>query len=151
MDHCSLLHLEPREKLPKVKLAKATEGSANRVLERYLIDVNNIPKIIDKVYAMGKAIAFKLGMKQTERNGTAKKDANGGNRRERKLKEIKELRQWIARTSNKLFRRKVRRKATTKEKEMLKLLKLQMGKELTSNNLKIAKEQWIDKLRYKKF
>ena len=25
-----------------------------------------------------------------------------------------------------------------------------MGKELTSNNLKIAKEQWIDKLRCKK-
>ena len=25
-----------------------------------------------------------------------------------------------------------------------------MGKELTSNNLKIAKEQWIDKFRYKK-
>ena len=39
---------EPREKLPKVKLAKATEGSANRVLDRYLIDVNNIPKIIKK-------------------------------------------------------------------------------------------------------
>ena len=58
MDHCSLLHLEPREKLPKMKLANANEGSANRVLDRYLIDVNNIPEITDKVYAMGKA--FKL-------------------------------------------------------------------------------------------
>ena len=25
-----------------------------------------------------------------------------------------------------------------------------MGEELTSNNLKIAKDQWIDKLRYRK-
>ena len=100
---------------------------------------------------MGKAIAFKLGMKQPKRNGAAKKDANGGNRRERKLKkEIKELRQWIASTSKELFRRKVKRKATKKEKEILKQLKVQMGKELTSNKLKIAKEQWVDKLRYKK-
>ena len=38
---------------------------------------------------MGKAIALKLGMKQPERNGSANKDANRGNRRERKLnKEI---------------------------------------------------------------
>ena len=37
-------------------------------------------------------------MKQPQRNGTAKKDAKRGNRRERKLeKQKKELRQWIAR------------------------------------------------------
>ena len=110
MDHCSLLQLEPREKLPKVKLTKAIEGSVNRVLGQYLIEANTIPEITDNVYAMGKAIAFKLGMKQPERNGTAVKDANGGNRQERKLtKEINELRQWKIRTSNELFRRKVRR------------------------------------------
>ena len=51
--------------------------------------------------------------------------------------------------SNELFRKKVRRKATKKKKEILKQLKVQMGKELTSNSLRIAKEQWIDKLRYK--
>ena len=60
------------------------------------------------------------------------------------------LSQWIARTSNELFRRKVRRKAPKKENEILKQMKVQMGKELTSNNLKIAKKQWIDRLRYKK-
>ena len=76
-------------------------------------------------------------MKQHERNGTVMKDPKGGNRRERILKkEIKELRQWIARTSNELFRRKVRRKATKKEKEILKQLKVQIGNELTSNNFK---------------
>ena len=151
MEHCSLLQLEPREKLPKVKLTKEIESSANRILDRYLIDVNTIPEITDKVYAMGKAIAFKLGVKQPESNTTKKKDANGGNRRERKLKkEIKELRQWIARTSNELYTRKIRRKATKREKEILNQIKVQMDKELTSNNLRIAKEQWIDKLRYKK-
>ena len=56
MDHCSLLQLEPREKLPKVNLTRETEGSLNRILGRYLIDVNTIPEITDKVYAMGKAI-----------------------------------------------------------------------------------------------
>lgn len=42
------------------------------------------------------------------------------------------------------------RKATKKEKEILKQLKVQVGKEVTSNSLKIAKEQWIVKLRYMK-
>ena len=104
MDHCFLLQLEPHEKLPKVKLSKAIEGSVNRVLSQYLIEANTITDITDNVYAMGKAIAFKLGMKQAERNGTAMKDANRGNRQERKLKkEIKELRQWKTRASNELF------------------------------------------------
>ena len=41
---------------------------------------------------MGKAIAFKLGMKQPEQNGTAKKVGNGENRQEWKLgKEIEDL------------------------------------------------------------
>ena len=131
MEHCSLLQLEPREKLPKVKLTKEIESSASRILDRYLIVVNTIPEITDKVYAMGKAIAFKLGVKQPESNMTKKKDADRGNRRERKLeKEIKELRQWIARTINKLYRKKARRKAIKKEKETLKQIKIQMDKEL---------------------
>ena len=50
--------------------------------------MNIIPEITDKVYAMGKAIALKLGMKHPERNGSAKKDANRENRRERKLNKV---------------------------------------------------------------
>ena len=80
MDHCSLLQLEPHEKLPKMKLTKEIEGCVKIVLDQYLIDVNIIPEITDKVYAMGKAITFKLGIKQPERSGTAKKDANERNR-----------------------------------------------------------------------
>ena len=38
------------------------------------------------------------------------------------IKEIKELHQWIARTNNELFRKKVRRKATKKKKRNLKAI-----------------------------
>ena len=60
MDHSSLLQLEPREKLPKVKLTKEIGGSANRDLDQYLIDLNSIPEITDKVYAMEWAKLLKL-------------------------------------------------------------------------------------------
>ena len=75
-----------------------------------------------------------------------------GNRRERKLKaEMKRLRQDIARAGNELHRRKQRRKATKREKEIINQLRANMdGKEVTSGNLRAAKEQWLDKLRYKK-
>ena len=33
---------------------------------------------------------------------------------------------------------------------ILKQLKVQMGKELTSDNLRITKDQWTDKVRHKK-
>ena len=62
MDHCSLLQLD---KLPKVKLTKETEGSANRILGKYLTDFMSL-EITDKNYVMGKAIAFNFGMKQPE-------------------------------------------------------------------------------------
>ena len=76
----------------------------------------------------------------------------GGNRRECKLKaEMKKLRQDIARAGNELHHRRQQRKATKKEKEILRELKTNMnGKEITPNNLKMAKEQWLGKLRYKK-
>ena len=65
---------------------KEIEGSANRILGRYLIDVNTILEITNKVFTMGKAIGTKLGMKQPERNETAKSDVNGGSRREREVR-----------------------------------------------------------------
>ena len=59
-----------------------------------------------------------------------KRDGNAGNRQEEKLKkEIKELCQSIVGKSNKLFKMKERRKATKKEKEILKQLKAYMGKD----------------------
>ena len=59
------------------------------------------------VYAMGKAVAYTLGMKPKEKNQRRAKKSEGGNRRERKLKaEMKKLRQDIARLGNELHRRK---------------------------------------------
>ena len=64
---------------------------------------------------------------------------------------MKRLRQDIARTGNELHRRKQRRKATKREKEIINQLRASMdGKEVTLGNLRAAKEQWLDKLRYKK-
>ena len=101
---------------------------------------------------MGKTIGYAMGVRSKESNGNGVRKAEGGNRRERKLKaEMKKLRPDIARAGNELHRRKQQRKATKKEKEILRELKTNMnGKEVTPNYLKMAKEQWLDKLRYKK-
>ena len=72
--------------------------------------------------------------------------------RERKLKaEVKELRQDVARAGNELHRQKQQRKSTKREKRIMKEHGTKMnGKEATSKNLRIVKEQWLDKIRYKK-
>ena len=101
---------------------------------------------------MGRATGFKLDKCVEGNQGDReKKSANGGNRWERNLKkEIKELRQIVAKTSNKLYRRRQRRKAIKKEKEIIKELRVLIGKDTTNYNLRNAKEQWLDRLRYKK-
>ena len=64
---------------------------------------------------------------------------------------MKRLRQDIARAGNELHRWKQQRKATKKEKEIIKHLQTSMnGQEITPKNLRVVKEQWLDKLRYKK-
>ena len=102
LNHSSLLQMEPREKLPKAKINNQLKESANRKLDIYLKEVDTIPEIRDKVYAMGRAIGLKLSkLVEGDQGDRKKKSANGGNRRERKLKkEIKELRQIVAKTSN---------------------------------------------------
>ena len=122
LTHSSLLQIEPREKLPKAKFDNYLKESANRVLDIYLQEVDTIPEICDKVYAMGRAIGFKLGkLVESDKGERKKKSANGGSRGEQKLKnEIKELCQIVAKTSNALYRRRQQRKATKKEKEIIK-------------------------------
>ena len=117
--------MAPRMKIPKVKLDNQTCHSGNKIVALYSRDVDTIPEICDKVYAIGRAIASKLGVRvEKEQPGKKKGNAAGRNCRERKLKkEIKELRQKIAKTSNELYRRKQRRKATAKEKAILKELR----------------------------
>ena len=56
----------------------------------------------------------------------------------------------VAKTSNKLHRRRQRRKATKNEKEIIKELRALTEKDTTNYNLRNARERWLDELRYKK-
>ena len=153
MTPSSMQHLEPRVKLPKIRLDDHTCKRGNKVLSQYLSEVDTIPEISDKVYAMGKVIASSLGV-PTEVNikgGKRKAKCEGQHRRERKLKEeIKELRHMVSRTNNELHRRKQRRKATSKEKVILKELRNKSRKDGTNSDLRNMKERWLDSVRYKK-
>ena len=138
LTHSLLLQIELIEKLPKAKFDNQLMESANRVWDIYLKEVDTIPEICDKVYATGRAIG--LGkLVETVKGERKRKTANGGNRQERKLKkEIKELRWIVAKTSNELYRRKKRRKATKKEKEIIKELRVLIDKDKTNYNLRNA-------------
>ena len=119
------------DRLPKVKMSANDEESADRILKRSLNNKHEIQEITDAVYAMGKAVAKKMGIKTKERSHKTK----GGNRRERKLKdEIKALRRKIAQISNELYRGKICRKVTKREKEIMKNLKIQLEGGNTSRN-----------------
>ena len=100
---------------------------------------------------MGKAIAIKSEIVQRQANYVEEINPQKGTG-ERKLKaDIKRLRQQITRTSNEIYRRNKKRKATAKEKELFnELKKLMVGVDPTTRILKEYKESWIDKLRYKK-
>ena len=56
--------IQPRGKLEKLKMPTVIQDSAERILRKYLKVVNGIPKITDIVYAMGNAIAEKMGIKK---------------------------------------------------------------------------------------
>ena len=83
--------------------------------------MDEIPEITDVVYAMGKAIAEKIGIMKKDRR--QKKKPGNGNKRELKLKaEMKQLRQKVARISNEMHRRKEKRKATKRERKEILLI-----------------------------
>ena len=60
------------------------------------------------------------------------------------------MHQIVTKTSNRLYRKRQRRKATKKEKEIIKKLRVSINKDTTNYNLRNAREQWLYKLRYKK-
>ena len=83
LTYSQLLQIEPREKLLKAKFNTELEESPNQVLDIYLKEVDTIPEICDKVYAMGRAIGLKSGkLVQSDKDERKKKSVNGGNRRE---------------------------------------------------------------------
>ncbi len=73
MNHCTTLHMESREKLPKVILTAEIQDRANQILEMYLKNVHTLPEIIDIVYEMGKP----LGMRQELEEQMVETDVNG--------------------------------------------------------------------------
>ena len=134
LTHSLLLQIESRENFPKAKFDNQLKESASQVLDIYLNEVDIIPEICDKVYTMGRAIGFKLGnLVEKDKDERKKQGANGGNRRERKLKKkIKELHQIVAKTSNELYRKRQRRRATKKESEIIKKLRVLINKDTTN-------------------
>ena len=77
---------------------------------------------------MGKAIGYASGIKPKAGNENRPKNAEGGNRRDRKLNaEMKELRKDVARAGNELHRRKQKRKSIKKEKRIMKELGTKMN------------------------
>ena len=76
--------IQPREKLEKIKVPTVIRESAERIPGKYLEIVNEIPEITDMVYAMGNAIAEKMGIKKKKE--PRKSTFGNGNRRERKMK-----------------------------------------------------------------
>ena len=115
LNHSTLLHMEPKEKLPKVTISDEIQERANKILRLYLPSADTIPEITDIVYAMGKAIGYATEIKPKEGNENRPKKAEGGNRREHKLKaEMKDLRQDVARAKNELHSQKQQRKSTKK-------------------------------------
>ena len=73
--------IQPRRKLEKLKMPTVIQESAERTLEKYLEVVIKIPEITDIVYAMGNAIAEKMGIKKKGKEPRKSRPGNG-NRRE---------------------------------------------------------------------
>ena len=97
LNHSTLLHKEPREKLPKLTMDPEIQERSSKVLRMYLPSADTIPEITDIVYAMGKAVGYAIGVRSKESNENGARKEEGGNRREHKLKaEMKKLRQDIA-------------------------------------------------------
>jgi len=135
-----------RKRLSKVVLPENLVKQANNILKKVLVEKQTLKEIVDAVYAMGKTLMRKLGVKE-EQEGNRHHLMD---RRERKKRDrIKELRQWIARISNELNRRKGNKSASKKEKMiLLELRKMMKVNRLTKDELLRKKEAMLDEMRY---
>ena len=126
-------------KLKKGVLKDKTDR-ANKILEKHLNNNDDICKVIDAVYAIGRTIEERNGLKRNKKRKEKRKNQDGQNRRIRKLvKQIKELKQVIAWTSDEIHRRKIKRKATRKEKEILQKRREWVDQQLNRNEDLICK------------
>ena len=60
LNHLSLFHMEPSEKLPKVKMPDEMQERANKTLHLYLPSADTISEITDIIHAMGKLLDMQL-------------------------------------------------------------------------------------------
>ena len=60
LNHSAALHMEPREKLPKVKLDAETHERANKILNLYLPNVDTIFETTDMVMPWEKLLGIRL-------------------------------------------------------------------------------------------
>ena len=60
LNHLSLFHMEPSEKLPKVKMPDEMQERANKILHLYLPSADTISEITDIIHAMGKLLDMQL-------------------------------------------------------------------------------------------
>ena len=135
--------LKHRKGIPDPEIYKA-----NRILERHLNNTGDICKVIDAVYATGRTIEDRKGM--IRKNTIYSTSQKGENRRIRKMhNRIKEVGQIVAWTENEIHRRRVKRKATKKEKENVQTLRKWADMELRrEKDLKYVKEKALDELNY---
>ena len=147
-------NIEERERLLKLKkgVSKAEIERANKVLEKKLENTDDICKVVDAVYAMGRTIAERKGIKQRRKNERKKKQQGEENRRLRRmLKQLKEARQVAAWSANEMNWRKMKRKATMKEKKIVRRLEERADQKMIKNeDLLQFKEKALEDLRYLK-
>ena len=119
---------------------------ANVILKEYLAQTNYICEITDAVYIMGRNIQERMGIKKKDYQRNNK---TSGNRRVQKIqKQLKDKRIMAAQIANEIYRRKMRRKATRKEKKILRQLKIKAENQLkSSESLVNVKEKWAESLQ----
>ena len=89
-------NIEERKRLIKLKerIKRKELENVNKVLEKHLNNTDDICKIVDEVYSMGRTIEELLGLKRGEKK--KKRGKKGENRRIRKMeKRLKEPRQLV--------------------------------------------------------
>ena len=91
----------------------------NKILEKHLDNTNNICTVVDAVYAMDQTTEERERLKQNEKRKNQKNQEGPNSRIEKLDNQFKELRQILPWTSNEIYRRKIKRKTTKKEKEIL--------------------------------
>ena len=79
LEHCTMLEIYPREKLPKLKLIPDIEESANGIVDTYLQGDENILEIAGKVYAVEMVIGIKSGIVQRQANYRRKNKSSNEN------------------------------------------------------------------------